>query len=253
MPGVLPEKHYDLILLDHRMPEVDGVDTLIHLKELFRRSGCETPVICHTAESARDNINLYQAAGFADVLLKPVDPEDLSRILMTYLPANTLDSIVTTGHRKSIESQLAILPVWLKSVPKLDLRSGLEHCGDAEDYLQSLEVFVSSVREKSEEIDNFCKSENWPMYSLRTHSLKSMAGLVGARELADEAAKLEYLSRQGETYDLPALTKTILFVEGTHGMVNKGIIKRLEEAGFRMIRVFRLPTGSCWKCFRNNT
>ncbi len=268
------KRNYDLILLDHRMPEVDGVDTLVHLKELFRRNGIDTPVICHTAESAKDNINLYKAAGFADVLLKPVDPEDLTRILLTYLPEGCVDGIVSSDHKKNIEGQLAVLPAWLKSVPKLDLRSGLEHCGDTEDYLQSLEVFAHSIREKADEIDSFCKVGNWSMYSLRTHSLKSMAGLIGARELADEAAKLEYLSRQEETVDLPSLTRslldhyrafeplcehfkkleeppaaqpnvaadpgdfrTILFVEGTHGMVNKGIINKLEEAGFNIICV----------------
>lgn len=268
------KKNYDLILLDHRMPEVDGVDTLVHLRELFRRNGIDTPVICHTAETAKDNINLYKAAGFADVLFKPVDPEELSRILQTYLPEGMKEGIASSNKRMNIESQLAVLPVWLKSVPKLDLKSGLEHCGDPEDYLQSLEVFISSITEKAHEIDSFCSAGNWPMYSLRTHSLKSMAGLIGAKELADEAAKLEYLSRQGETCDLPAMTKellhhyrsfepllinfrkieepveiptqsfkdpddfkTILFVEGTHGMVNKGIIKKLQEAGFRIICV----------------
>ena len=267
------KNHYDLILLDHRMPEVDGVDTLVHLKELFRRDGTDTPVICHTAESAKDNINLYKAAGFADVLLKPVNPEDLLNILQTYLPECSVQD-VSSVHNKNIEGQLAILPAWLKSIPRLDLKSGIEHCGDAEDFLQSLEVFASSIREKAGEIDEFCMAGNWPMYSLRTHSLKSMAGLVGAKELADEAAKLEYLSRQGETDDLPSMTKalldqyrsfepildhfrkpeqapaeenhipvepedfkTILFVEGTHGMVNKGIVNNLEEAGFRIICV----------------
>ncbi len=268
------KKHYDLILLDHRMPEVDGVDTLVHLKELFRRDGTETPVICHTAESAKENINLYRAAGFADVLFKPVDPEDLSRILLTYLPEGMVEGIVSSDQKKKVESQLSILPIWLKSVPKLDLRAGLEHCGDAEDYLTSLNVFVSSIHEKSDEIDAFCKAGNWAMYSLRTHSLKSMAELIGAKELADESAKVEYLSRQGETAELPALTKklldhyrsfehlhthfqkveeqddadhqpyrkpedfkTILFVEGAHGMVNKGIINKLQEAGFHILCV----------------
>ena len=36
---------YDLILLDHRMPGMDGVETLTHLKEIFRKNGVETPVI----------------------------------------------------------------------------------------------------------------------------------------------------------------------------------------------------------------
>lgn len=268
------KRQYDLILLDHRMPEVDGVDALVHLKELFRRNGTDTPVICHTAESAKDNINLYKAAGFADVLLKPVDPDDLMRILQTYLPAGSVDGSIAVTQKANIDNEIAILPAWLKSVPKLDLRSGIEHCGDAEDYLQSLEVFVTSIHDKSKEIDDFCNAENWAMYSLRTHSLKSMAGLVGARELADEAATLEYMSRQEETGELKALTKdlidhyrafeplvehfrkpeedhvfesdlpkepidfkTILFVEGTQGMVNKGIINKLEEAGFKIIRV----------------
>ncbi len=242
------KRTYDLILLDHRMPEVDGVDTLIHLKELFRRSGCETPIICHTAENAKDNINLYKAAGGADVLLKPVDPEDLERILMTYLPENAAEGIVTVEHKKSIESQLAVLPVWLKSVPKLDLKSGLEHCGDAEDYLTSLEVFVSSIREKANEIDEFCKAGNWAMYSLRTHSLKSTAGLVGARELLIHYRTFESLADSFKKYEEPAASenytytdpdnyKTILFVEGSHGMVNKGIINNLEKADFNIIRV----------------
>ncbi|MCR5790411.1 MAG: response regulator [Lachnospiraceae bacterium] len=79
------EKDYDLILLDHRMPELDGVDTLVRLKELFARRGRDIPVICHTTEEGRKNINLYKAAGFTDVLIKPVDPRELFDILMQYL------------------------------------------------------------------------------------------------------------------------------------------------------------------------
>ena len=66
-------KDYDLILLDHRMPDIDGVDTLVQLKGIFREKGRSIPVICHTTEEGRKNINLYKAAGFSDVLIKPVD------------------------------------------------------------------------------------------------------------------------------------------------------------------------------------
>ncbi len=66
---------YDLILLDHRMPDLDGVDTLVRLKEIFKTKKKKTPVVCHTTEEGRKNINLYKAAGFADVLIKPIDPK----------------------------------------------------------------------------------------------------------------------------------------------------------------------------------
>ncbi len=67
---------YDLILLDHRMPDMDGVDTLVQLKDIFHKTGVDTPVICHTAEEGKNYINLYKAAGFADVLISPRIPEN---------------------------------------------------------------------------------------------------------------------------------------------------------------------------------
>ena len=52
------KKDYDLILLDHRMPEPDGVDTFVALKEIFKKRGRSVPVICHTTDEGRKNINL---------------------------------------------------------------------------------------------------------------------------------------------------------------------------------------------------
>ncbi len=79
------ENDYDLVLLDHRMPELDGVDTLVRLKEMFSVRGRDVPIICHTTEEGRSNVNLYKAAGFADVLIKPVDPRELFDVIMVYL------------------------------------------------------------------------------------------------------------------------------------------------------------------------
>ncbi len=58
------DNDYDLILLDHRMPELDGVDTLVRLKEIFKERGRDIPIICHTSEEGRSNVNLYKAAIF---------------------------------------------------------------------------------------------------------------------------------------------------------------------------------------------
>ncbi len=201
---------YDLILLDHRMPDMDGVDTLVHLKEIFHRTGAETPVICHTADEGKNYINLYKAAGFADVLIKPADPGKLMVMLMTYLPDGGV--VIPAGYerKKRTEQELASLPAWLKSVSGLDLTSGIEHCETASDYLDALTVFTGSIQDKSADIERFEKEENWPMFLLRVHSLKSVARLIGAISVADKAADLEYAGMQQEYGLVHALTRPLL-------------------------------------------
>ena len=211
---------YDLVLLDHRMPELDGVDTLVRLKELFNERKKDVPIICHTTEEGRSNVNLYKAAGFADVLIKPIDPRELFEAIMVYLKdekASTApeentdlgsvfsDAQIITGNDKDaefdIKKEIEQLPVWLKIIPQLDLSAGVNNCGDHEDYLDALYIFYSSVDEKADELEKFLEYEDWTMYALRVHSLKSMARLIGAKKLGKTAAMLEAAARE-ENYSL---------------------------------------------------
>lgn len=262
---------YDLILLDHRMPGLDGVETLTRLKEIFRQTGVETPVICHTTDEGKNYINLYKAAGFADVLIKPADPGKMMVMLMKYLPDGGFNLPDDDDRKKHTDQELASLPVWLKSVPQLDLRSGIEHCDTAEGYLDTLSVFTRSIEEKASDIEKYEQDENWPMYLLRVHSLKSVALLIGAESVADKAADLEYAGTQQE-YSLmhvltpslldeyrsmlPSLKRlltkeevkitgganhTVLFIEDNPGIVTRGITKSLEDEGFKVQTISDIP------------
>lgn len=182
---------YDLILLDQHLTDLSGVDTFFHLKKIFSELGKEIPVICHTAENSDEKKLLYQTAGFAGVLIKPMDPAKLSRILMTWLPEGKEGGITALSDRTDIQKEPELLPDWLRQVPELDPESGLDHCETAEDYIGALTVFYSSISEKSAEIEDFYKKKDYGMYSLRLHSLKSTAGLIGADKLADLASCLE--------------------------------------------------------------
>ena len=206
---------YDLVLLDHRMPGLDGVDTLVRLKELFNERKKDVPIICHTTEEGRSNVNLYKAAGFADVLIKPIDPRELFEAIMVYLKdavpstdlnddpskAGITDTEIFSSADASdceidVKKEIEKLPVWLKIIPQLDLSQGVNNCGDHEDYLDALYIFYSSVDEKADELESFLEYEDWTMYALRVHSLKSMARLIGAKKLGKTAAMLEAAARE---------------------------------------------------------
>lgn len=186
------ENKYDLILLDHRMPGLDGVDTFVQLKEIFKTQGREVPVVCHTVEAAKDNLNLYKAAGFADVLFKPIQPQQLSEVLMTHLPEGGVeDRRKREDEEAKLKEEIAKLPSWLSGVPGLDISVGMGNCETADDYMDALAVFAASVTGKANEIERFFSAEDFEHYTLKVHSLKSMARLVGAINLSDAAAEME--------------------------------------------------------------
>ena len=261
---------YDLILLDHRMPGMDGVETLARLKDIFRQTGAETPVICHTADEGKSYISLYKAAGFADVLIKPVDPGKLMVMLMTYLPGRDYSLPSDAEKNKHISKELSSLPSWLKSVPQLDLRSGIEHCDTAAAFMDTLTVFLQSISEKAANIEQFERDKNWPMYLLRIHSLKSVAKLIGANSISERAADLEYACEHHEYALIHALTpalvdeyrslipcyekmipiqskktkntdRTVLFIGDDSGIVGRGITIALKDEGFKVIAVPAVP------------
>ncbi len=78
-------KKYDLILMDHMMPEPDGIQTLHMIRENNSNMNVETPVIVLTANAIVGMKEQYLAEGFADYLSKPVEIDKLEEVLAKYL------------------------------------------------------------------------------------------------------------------------------------------------------------------------
>ena len=87
------KNRYDLILLDHMMPGMDGIETLHRLKE---KPDFKTPVIALTANAIEGMREMYLSEGFDDYLTKPTKPEDLERTLAEYLPKDKVKKAVKT-------------------------------------------------------------------------------------------------------------------------------------------------------------
>ena len=82
------DNHYDLVFLDHMMPEMDGIETFIEIKRTDRYVKEHTPIVVLTANAIQGADKEYMAVGFVDYLTKPVQAKELEHVLIKYLPVN---------------------------------------------------------------------------------------------------------------------------------------------------------------------
>ena len=81
-------KHYDVIFMDHMMPEVDGIETLARMKKMLDSPNKNTPVIMLTANALTGMREEYLRQGFQDYISKPIQGGRLESLLLKYLPGD---------------------------------------------------------------------------------------------------------------------------------------------------------------------
>jgi CheY-like chemotaxis protein len=212
---------YDLVFLDHRMPGMDGMETLGELQRVYPAKVKDTPIISLTANAVFGAKEEYLAAGFSDYLSKPVMPDALDETLLKHLPADKL--VFTSADEESEED--TPLPDWLSDIPLISTRRGVEFCGGNQEYLDALKIFAASIEERADELEKLYKSHDYKGYAVKVHALKSMAKSIGAAELSELAAEME---EAGKKKDLAALTAGADVLLSLYRSLNEPL-KRLAE------------------------
>ncbi len=193
------KERFDLILLDQRMPGMDGTETLRRIRALeWARA---VPVICLTADAVMGARERYLAEGFTDYLTKPIDSMALERMLMKYLPAEKVQS-GGAEEREAVPEPMEYAS--LRSAG-LSPELGLRYCGEDRDfYVSILQEYAHSGREKLWELQNAFEAGNRETYAILAHTLKSTSRTVGAEDLSEQAARLEAAANAGDTAALQA-------------------------------------------------
>lgn len=203
------EQKYDMIFLDHMMPEMDGVATLAKMRELENFHIEETPVVMLTANAIMGAKEEYLENGFSDYLSKPVREDELKEMLITYLPKEK----VHIGHQGENESELreeesehAPSQVVdeekpqernLEDISGLDTGMGVTYCMNDEDfYREMLEEFTKS--DNLANIQKFYQAQDWENYRIIVHAIKSTSLTIGAVELSEFAKSLEMACKESD-------------------------------------------------------
>lgn len=103
--------YYDVIFLDHMMPDKDGIETIKEMKACMDTPNKETPVICLTANAVSGMREMYIEAGFNDYLTKPIDTGRLERMLLKYLPHNIVEAVAEDKTSLTPENRHSILVI----------------------------------------------------------------------------------------------------------------------------------------------
>ena len=205
---LVAKNKYDIIFLDHRMPGMDGIETLREIQLMTPNPNRHTPVISLTANAISGAREQYIAAGFKDYLTKPINSTHLENLIIKYLPEDKVNKTSADVETESVEA--VNLPEWLTQVEGLNTAEGVEHCGDVDLYMEALTVFAQSVETGADEIERYYKAEDWKNYTTKVHALKSSSRVIGALELSERAKRLEDAGNSGYTNEIKQDTEPLL-------------------------------------------
>ena len=224
---MIQKEHYDVILLDHMMPEMDGIETLKALKGMYNHKCQDTPIIALTANAIVGVREMYMREGFSDYLSKPVEGSELEAMLKKYIPAQKL-KIVTERIKTSRQEDKSFgVNVTDRKSPELvqpagesswlDIDMGIGYCADSEEvYREALQEFCDVWQEMLGLIGGAYESEDWKNYTIHVHGLKSSARSVGAKKLSDEAASLEKAGQELQKEDNAHRKELLEYIKEYH-------------------------------------
>ena len=204
------KKRYDIILLDHMMPEMDGIETFEQMKARKNSPNDGTPVIVLTANAVVGAKEMYLEKGFTDYLSKPIRRDDLIEMLHRYLPKSLVKEYSSGGSdnaQRSGESASAAPPDKSEGAEKtglaerfpfLNTQVGLSYCMDDEDfYTEMLTAYLNG--DKRQQLSETFETGDWNKYATYVHALKSTSLNIGAEALSEHARALELAAKDSDT------------------------------------------------------
>lgn len=190
---LVQKKKYDLIFLDHMMPDLDGI-TVLHKMREWEEYPCRcTPVIALTANAVTGARKMYLQEGFQDFLPKPVNPEKLEKILMEMLPEDK----VTYEERK--EEGKKSVTVELPELEGIDWNYAQLYCKDLGILEDTLNHYYETIEDEAVQLESAMKmidrtkegEQAISQFRIKVHSMKNSAAMIGAVSLAGVAKLLE--------------------------------------------------------------
>ncbi len=182
--NMVSEKKYDIIFMDHMMPDVDGVETTRVIRRLLGENG-QVPIIALTANAVDGVREMFISEGMDDLVTKPIEMRNIVSKLKKWLPPEKI--LKRSGVRKSEDKPAAPIA----AIEGLDVRAAMKLVGNEALFWAVLKEYYRVIDRKYAMIQEYEQKEQWKEYTIEVHALKSASRQIGATELAEVAEQME--------------------------------------------------------------
>ena len=220
--SIMEKEKFHIVLLDHLMPGMDGIETMGKIKALYPN----VPVYALTANTMPEAEEFYKSKGFLGYIAKPIDSKYLESTIMKHIG----DEIIKKPASDQVQNEPQELPEylgWIKDIEVISLDDGIRNSGGIAVYEHSLKDFYDTIDLNADTIEQALEAGDIRLYTVKVHALKSSARIVGAMELSSLAEQLEDAGKKEDIDFININTPKLL----SDYLSFKELFARLDEGG----------------------
>lgn len=241
---MISSRHYDIVFMDHMMPELDGIETT-HIIRRFHKEYESIPIIALTANAVGGMQDMFLDEGMDDFIAKPIEFRTLISKVKKWLPAEKIQKPdnpenpagnrkqakematggLDTGSAASLlnpDQEIAISDSNTEAsvgsfgsdqeitIGDLDTESAIGLLGSEKIFWNVLKEYYRIIDKKSRLIRELMEKEDWTGYTIEVHALKSASRQVGAVSLSEKAAAMEKAGNAKDAEKIRSCTDDML-------------------------------------------
>ena len=193
---------YDLVFMDHMMPEMDGVEAMEHIRKLNAHYSLKgkCKIIVLTANAIKGTRETLMRNGFDEYLGKPINIHNLERLFKKFIPAEliTYDDETNTSDTKDQENSRSQYNFLRSTLSNMDIDSGIANSGgNLTEYINILKITYEYGPKQINELKTAWETKDYENYIIKIHSMKSTTLNIGAMNLSANARRQEAQGREG--------------------------------------------------------
>ena len=194
---LLNKEHFDLILMDLHMPEMDGYTATSIIRKMDDQEKRTIPIIALTAAAIKGEKEKCIGAGMDDYISKPFETQDLINMIYKHIGVQTTSDDDTNANNSNSATQPTIKYTYIDPA-HLDSVTG----GDEKFKKELIDVFIQQLPTLLVGLEKALQDKDYKQLSAIAHKTKSSVALMGIESLRANMAELEIKAKDGDDIEL---------------------------------------------------